>query len=453
MKAATTSAITEAYIRKTPSSQERYAQAREIFPSGVTHDVRYLRPHPVYISHADGSRKWDIDGNCYVDYFGGHGALILGHGHPAVVEAVREQVSRGVHYGASHELEIEWAQWIRKLIPCAERVRFTVSGTEATQLALRVARAYTGKPIVLRFGAHFHGWHDQVAFQDSAAPAGILQGVVDGTIVCPPHDIEFVKTICEQRDDIAAFIVEPTGASFGQVPLDPRLLALLRLITAQHGIVLIFDEVISGFRCSTGGAQGFYRVTPDLTTLAKIVAGGYPGAALVGRADILRVMEYRDGPAGLAPPIVPHQGTYNAGPVTACAGIATLKILASTDAIETANRTAALLRDEMNAAIKRSGAGWCVYGTFSGFHIFTNPDKLPVTPEDIAAGKVPAAMLKLGGGLERKQKIRVGMLCGGVDITNWPGGVISCRHTADDVDRTVAAFENLLKMLADEDEL
>ena len=120
MKAATTSAITEAYIRKTPSSQERYAQAREIFPSGVTHDVRYLRPHPVYISHADGSRKWDIDGNCYVDYFGGHGALILGHGHPAVVEAVRQQASRGVHYGGSHELELEWAELVRKLIPCAE---------------------------------------------------------------------------------------------------------------------------------------------------------------------------------------------------------------------------------------------------------------------------------------------------------------------------------------------
>src|SRR5204863_504251 len=166
--------------------------------------------------------------------------------------------------------------------------------------------------------------------------------------------------ICEQRDDIAAFILEPTGASFGQVPLRPQFLTDVRQITAKHGIVLIFDEVITGFRCSTGGAQGFYKVTPDLTTLAKIVAGGYPGAALVGRADIMCVMEFRDSAAGLAPPLVPHQGTYNAAPVSACAGIATLKVLATTDAIEAATRTAAILRDEMNAAIRRAGANWCV---------------------------------------------------------------------------------------------
>src|SRR5882724_6309738 len=442
MRAATASSIVENYIRKTPSSQQRYAEARELFPSGVTHDARYLRPHPVYIDRAEGSRKWDIDGNCYVDYFGGHGALLLGHGHPEVVEAVRRQISRGVHYGASHELEIEWAQWIRKLIPCAERVRFTVSGTEATQLALRVARAYTCKPKILRFATHFHGWHDQVAFSEAAAPPGILQGVVDGTIVCPPHDIDFIKTICAQRDDIAAFIVEPTGASFGQVPLDPRLLADLRQITARHGIVLIFDEVITGFRCSTGGAQGFYNVTPDLTTLAKIVAGGYPGAALVGRADIMRMLEYRD----FTPPLVPHQGTYNAGPVSAAAGIATLKIVASTDAIETANRTAAQLRGGMNAAIQRAGSSWCVYGTFSSIHLYTNPDNQPVTPQDIAAGKVPAAKLKAGAGLEMKQQIRLGMLCGGADFAIWPGGLVSSRHTADDVEQTVAAFENLLSM-------
>jgi glutamate-1-semialdehyde 2,1-aminomutase len=453
MKTATQSQIIEAYIRKTPSSRDRYAQAREIFPSGVTHDVRYLQPYPVYVGRAEGARKWDIDDNCYVDYFGGHGALILGHGHPAVVEAVREQISRGVHYGAAHELELEWANWIRKLIPCAERVRFTVSGTEATQLALRVARAHTGKPTILRFASHFHGWHDQVAVNDAAVPAGILKGVVDGTVVCPANDIAFVKAICEQRDDIAAFIVEPTGASFGQVPLPPQLLTDLREITSKHGIVLIFDEVITGFRCSTGGAQGFYKVTPDLTTLAKIVAGGYPGAALAGRADIMRVMEHRDGPAGLSPPLVPHQGTYNAGPVSACAGIATLKVLASTDAIETANRTAELLRDEMNAAIRRAGANWCVYGTFSGFHIFSNPDNQPVTPQVIAAGKVPAGKLKGGATLEQKHKIRVGMLCGGVDITPWPGGVVSSRHNADDVAQTVTAFTDLLKMLANEGEL
>src|SRR5262249_17854037 len=152
----------------------------------------------------------------------------------------------------------------------------------------------------------------------------------------------------------------------------------------------------------------------------KIVAGGYPGAALVGRADIMRIMEFRDGPSGLAPPLVPHQGTYNAAPVSACAGIATLKVLASTDAIETANRTASILPDEMNGAIRRAGVNWCVYGAFSGFHIFSNPDNQPVPPADIAAGKVPPGKLKGGASLELKHKIRLGMLCGGVDITPWP---------------------------------
>jgi glutamate-1-semialdehyde 2,1-aminomutase len=453
MKTATASQITESYIRKTPSSQARYAQAREIFPSGVTHDARYLLPHPIFIDRADGSRKWDIDGNCYVDYFGGHGALLLGHGHPAVVEAVRRQASRGVHYGGSHELELEWAELVRKLIPCAERVRFTVTGTEATHLGLRVARAYTGKPAILRFSSHFHGWHDHVAFSDRSAPPGILQGVVDGTVLCPPNDIEAVKTICEQRDDIAAIIVEPTGATFGQVPLPPQFLTDLRHIATKHGIVLIFDEVICGFRCSPGGAQGFYGVTPDLTTLAKVIAGGYPGAALVGRADIMSMMDHRDGPSGPIPPIVPHPGTYNAGPISACAGIATLKVVASTDAIETANRTAKILRDELNAAIGRAGASWCVYGAFSAFHIFTNPDRQPVTSEDIMSGRVAPARLKGSLSLAQKHKIRIGMLCGGVDPINWPGGLVSCRHGADDVDRTLTAFASLLKMLADEGEL
>src|SRR5262249_39604038 len=193
MRTATASPILEAYSRLTPASAERYARARNLFPSGVTHDTRYLLPHPIYVNRAEGSRKWDIDGNEYVDYFGGHGALILGHGHPAVVEAVREQISRGVHYGASHELELEWAEWIHKLIPCAERVRFTVTGTEATNLALRVARAYTGKPAVLRFSSHFHGWHDHVAFSDPTAAAGILKGVVEGTVLCPPGNIACVE--------------------------------------------------------------------------------------------------------------------------------------------------------------------------------------------------------------------------------------------------------------------
>ena len=452
-----TSQIFQSYIDATPTSAELYGRAQQVFPCGVTHQSRVLEPHPLFVARAQGSRKWDVDGREYVDYFGGHGALMLGHNHPVVQEAVREQISRGTHYGSSHRLELEWAEMIRSLVPSAERVRFTVSGTEATHLALRVARAYTGKPKLVRFATHFHGWHDHVAFGKESVgpkpPPGILQEIVDNVLVCPPRDLTLLDELCRDREDVAAVILEPTGATFGKVPLDPAFLAELRQWTDRRGILLIFDEVVSGFRCSLGGAQGYYGVTPDLTTLAKIVGGGYPGAALVGRAEVMRVMDPQEGDAGPAPPLVVHYGTYNAAPVTASAGIATLKLLQSTDLIARANASGAKLRREMNAVAQRLGCDWCVYGDFSAFHIFPNPDHDPVTPADIMAGRVDSWKLRGAASVELQHKARAGFLCNGVDVLPWPGGLISGVHSDEDLQRTVDAFEGLLKMLDREGEL
>jgi glutamate-1-semialdehyde 2,1-aminomutase len=452
VSALTKSSILRRYAGKTPSSARRYSQARQLFPSGITHDSRYLEPHPLFVSHAAGARKWDVDGNEYVDYFGGHGALLLGHGHPAVVDAVARQVSRGVHLGASHDLELEWASLIRDMVPCAERVRFTVSGTEATHLALRVARAYTGKPNFVRLAGHFHGWHDHVAFGGGVGPleypAGILREIVDHAIVCPPDDLSSVESVLESRTDIAAVIVEPTGASFGLIPMHLEFLAGLRRLTEQHRVVLIFDEVITGFRCAPGGAQEFYEVTPDLTTLGKALAGGFPGAALAGRADLMQVMDFNG-----SRPLVPHQGTYNAGPVSAAAGIATLKIIRSSKIIETANLRAQAIRREMNAVIKKLGAPWCVYGDFSGFHIYPNRDREAVGEADIQAGKVDWRKLKSACPSGLAHKVRAGFLCGGVDVCSWPGGWVSGVHDEKAVDCTASAFEDLLKALAEEGDL
>src|SRR5579863_7517225 len=174
----TESKILRAYSEKTPRSRALHERAKPLLPNGVTHVGRYLEPHPVFIERAAGSRKWDVDGNEYVDYLGGHGALIVGHNHPAVLDAVMAQAAKGSHYGASHELEVEWAELIRQMIPSAERVRFTNSGTEATLLALRLARAFSGKNKIIRFAGHFHGWHDHVSFPASGAD-GIPRGVVD----------------------------------------------------------------------------------------------------------------------------------------------------------------------------------------------------------------------------------------------------------------------------------
>jgi glutamate-1-semialdehyde 2,1-aminomutase len=446
------SPILRRYREKTPGSARLHARAVGLIPDGITHVSRYLEPHPPFVTRAAASRKWDVDGNEYVDYVGGHGSLLLGHNHPAVVEAVVAQLARGTHYGASHELELEWAEWIRRLVPSAERIRFTNSGTEATHLALRVARAATGKPMVLRFAGHFHGWHDHVAFSDESAP-GIVKALTEHILISPPGDSSAFQALCNQRDDIAAVLIEPTGATFGQVPVRSEFLAELRRETSRRGIVLIFDEVISGFRCSPGGAQGFYGVTPDLTTLAKILAGGFPGGALVGRADLLSVLQHRRTSAGLKLPDVPHPGTFNANPVSATAGIATLRLVEQGDFIDRANRAAAAIRDGFNAVIHRLGGSWCAYGEFSAFHVYPNPRPEPVSPGDIYAGKVHWSGLKGATPIELQQKVRAGFLSEGVDAFYWPGGLVSGVHGAEDVDRTVSAFERVLRMLADEGEL
>ncbi len=427
------SRILQEYERRTPGSQRLHQQASALFPNGVTHVARYLQPYPIYVDRAAGARKRDVDGNEYVDYFGGHGALILGHNHPAVIEAVAAQLARGVHYGASHELEVRWAELIREMLPSAERVRFTVTGTEASLMALRLARAFTEKPKIVRFAGHFHGWHDHVCFPPGGA-AGLVAGVVEEMIILQPNDIGAVRNCLSQREDIAAVILEPTGASFGMIPTGGDFLRDLREATSENNVLMIFDEVISGFRCSRGGAQEYFGVRPDLTILAKIVAGGFPGAAICGSADILGLLDYADMTG--APPKVMHQGTYNAEPVSAASGIATLRQVRDTDALDCANQAAASIRDGCNDAIRRKGVNWCVHGCFSEFHIHAGGNEPPRQK-----GTVPISLI---------HKMRLGMLCHGVDLNNWPGGLVSAVHTGEDVERTVEGFRQTLDWLGEE---
>lgn len=441
------SGILSAYAEKTPRSRALHERAKTLLSNGVTHVGRYLEPHPLYVERAAGSRKWDVDGNEYVDYFGGHGALILGHNHPAVMTAAAAQLLKGVHYGASHELEIKWAELIGELIPSAERVRFTNTGTEATLLGLRVARAFTGRNKIIRFAGHFHGWHDHVSFPAGGAP-GILPGIVEDTLIVDPNDTARVEELLSSRDDIAAVMLEPTGATFGQIPTGVEVLRKLRAATIAHGVLLLFDEVITGFRCSPGGAQRFYGITPDLTTLAKIVAGGFPGAALAGRCDVLSVLDYRQENGRIVSPPVLHQGTYNAGPVSAAAGIATLTEIRDHDVVGRANQTAAAIRDGINAVIRKHGLSWCAYGLFSDFHLYCGS----ATPEEIYSGGVPWRQLKGSIRPELVHKIRAGLLLHGVDVAGWPGGVVSAAHTGEDVERTTAAFDATIEMLKAEGE-
>jgi len=225
--------IEAAYRDRTPGSARLAARARELFPSGVTHDGRYLQPYGIYVERAAGAHKWDVDGNRYIDYYGGHGALLLGHNHPEVAAAVQDALAHGTHFGASHVLELRWAEAIRRLMPAVERVRFTSSGTEATHMAVRLARAATDRCKILRFRTHFHGWHDHMtsgyaSHFDGAPTSGVLRGIADQVVLLDPNDADALRQVLAHDHDIALAIVEPTGGSFGMTLLRPEFLATLR---------------------------------------------------------------------------------------------------------------------------------------------------------------------------------------------------------------------------------
>jgi glutamate-1-semialdehyde 2,1-aminomutase len=454
-EAHTNSRILAEYRQRTPGSAQSADEARQVFPSGITHDARQMLPYGIYVERAEGARKWDVDGNEYVDYFGGHGALLLGHNHPKVVAAVSEALSRGTHFGANHRAEVRWGQAVQALLPSAERVRFTASGTEATHLAVRLARAHTGRTRLVRFRMHFHGWNDHMTsgfsnhFDGSPTP-GVVKGVADDVLLLPAGDVAALKDAFATHGDIAAVVVEPTGGTFGRIPIEPEFLAVLREVTAKAGTLLIFDEVITGFRVSSGGAQGEFGITPDLTTLAKVLAGGLPGGALAGRADILEHLDFEAAERkGFEK--VQHPGTFNANPLSAAAGAAALDIIGSEPVCRRANEYTGELRDRLNAELRSAGVPWAVYGTFSGFHIFLNPerrnvegdfDALRVSPDELKATPRPLA-----------DKLRLAMLVNGVDLGGWLGGLVSAQHGEDDMRETVNAFRRALAMLKDEGEI
>lgn len=447
----TNSRVETEYRSRTKRSAELYDEARQVIPAGLTHDSRTLLPHPVYAARASGARKWDADGNEYVDYFGGHGALLLGHAHPEVVAAVQHQVAQGTHWGSSHEFEVRWAQLVNRLIPCAERVRFTASGTEASHLALRLARAFTNKTKVIRFVGHFHGWHDQVtagsmSHFDGGVPAGILRDIVEQTILLPADDIGAVAEVLRTRDDIAAVILEGSGASWGMVPLPRDFLSGLRAVTKERGIVMILDEVITGFRWSRGGAQQRFGVTPDMCVLAKIVAGGLPGGAVAGRADI---MDQLDAAAAKSAgrEKIGHQGTFNSNPLCSAAAVATLSIVEREEVCARAEATTETIRAGMRQILTEEDVPWGVYGDASAFLIFQNPNGLDIDPQIFDPLRYGFKELKAVRNASLSHRLRIAMLANGVDIMGAPGGLVSAVHRAEDVARTLDAFRTSVRWL------
>lgn len=446
----------KAYLAKRPKSVQLYERARKALAGGVGHDLRYFEPVPLYAARAQGGRKWDVDGNEYIDFLMGNAAMLLGHADPQTLEAITRTIRDGTHFGNDHPLQIEWGERVQKMIPSAERVRFVNSGSEATMLALRIARAHAKKLKVLRFEGHFHGWQDHVIHGfnppfDADGSLGILPSVREHTVMIPDGDLALLDQTLSTNRDIAAAIVEASGASWGRVPIAVEFMRGLRELTQKHGVVLIFDEVITGFRFSPGGAQKLYGVTPDLTCLAKILAGGLPGGAVAGRAEIMKLCQLTGEPKHDRFERVAHQGTFNASPPSAAAGISVLDRVATGQPIEQANRMAELLRKTWDEVLEKRKVAGYVYGPASTFHVYfeTDRQRLASTKKRTDLHTSDAKLLKgMPGNLiaqyQRHLRFR------GVDFMSSTGGVLSAAHTEADIKQATSAFDGTVAALIEE---
>ena len=434
--------IIEDYIQNHPGSAKLYQEAKGLFPGGVTHDTRYASPFPIYVTHGEGALKWDVDGNEYVDYVCGHGSLILGHSHPAIVAAVEAQMARGTHLGASTEQEVRWAKAIKALMPSVEKMRFHSSGTEATMMALRLARAYTGKSKIIKFQDHFHGWHDYVMVGSDRSAPGIPESTRQSMVVLPPGDLNAVDRAMAQ-DDIAAVILEPTGAHFGQLPLDlPDFLVGLRELTERHGVLLIMDEVVTGFRIHPGGAQTLYGVSPDLTSMAKIVAGGLPGGVVAGKAEIIDQMAFRDDADWDSRHRVYHPGTFNANPLSAAAGTTCLEMVATQGINAMASAVAEKLKAGLNDVLAKNEVAGHAHSKASIVHLVLKDcdcDRHTCTmPHEEIKEAVASPVVTL---------LKRALQNGGVDMMGRDAFLVSAVHRGEDIDRTLGAFEASLAAL------
>jgi glutamate-1-semialdehyde 2,1-aminomutase len=311
-----------------PKSEELFEKAKRLMPGGVNSPVRAFYPYPFFADHAKGSRLFDVDGKEYIDYCLAYGPLILGHSHPKVVEVVRAQLENGSLFGTPTAQEVELAELICKVVPSAEMVRLVSTGGEATMSAIRAARGYTGRKKIIKFEGCYHGAHDYVLVKAGSGATtfgmptslGIPEETIRNTIVVPFNDAgKFKEAVNENKGDLAAVIVEPVIGNIGLVLPKDGFLETLRELTESYGIVLIFDEIITGFRLALGGAQEYYDITPDMTTLGKILGGGFPMAAFAGKEEIMKMI----APSGK----VYQAGTYSGNPVSVTAGLATLKFL------------------------------------------------------------------------------------------------------------------------------
>jgi len=416
-------------------SKKLFAEANEVIPGGVNSPVRAfkgLMHQPLYIDRGEGSRVYDADGNCYIDYVGSWGALILGHAHPRIVQTISETAARGTSFGAPTVLETEMARLVVEAVPSVDLVRMVNSGTEAVMTALRVARGYTGRSKIIKFIGCYHGHADSFLIRAGSGVAtfgypdspGVTEGTAKDTIALPYNDIDAVRKVFSScGDEIAAVVLEPVAGNMGLVMPGPGYLEGLRQVTREYGALLIFDEVITGFRVSHGGAQGHFKVEPDLTTLGKIIGGGMPVGAYGGRREIMEQV----APCG---PVY-QAGTLSGNPLAMAVGVETLKMLKEPGFYEILAEKREKLIAGLAEGAKSQGLSIQQGGIGSMFGSFFN--KKPVYDFDSAKSSDQEcfkvffrALLKEGVYLAPSQ---------------FESGFVSAAHSEEDIEDTIAAAE------------
>lgn len=417
------------------NSEQLFEQAKKVLVAGVNSPVRAMKPHPFFTERAEGCRLYDTEGRSYIDYCLGYGPLILGHAYPKVVESVKRQIERGSLYGTPTEKETKFAQKICQIVPSAEMVRFVNTGTEATMGAIRLARGYTGKNKIIKFEGAFHGAHDYVLVKAGSGAtthgmptsAGVPADTTKNTIIAPFNDEEAIEKIVKSESDIACLILEPIIGNAGCILPRDGYLKFLREITEEAGIVLIFDEVITGFRVSLGGAQEYYNILPDITTLGKILGGGLPIGAIAASGDIMEHMS----PAGK----VYQAGTFNGNPLSMAAGYAALTELEDGRVYRKVNA----LGDRMRSGLEEVSAGMNietkVYGVASMFQMY-------FTGEDVVDYKTA---LKADNDLFLRVQQELLKRDVFFPPSQYECNFISYAHGEDEVDETLSAVEDSLK--------
>lgn len=429
-----------------PSARAHYQRACRVLPGGVTSSARVVKylEHPLFVSHAEGSRIYSLEGRSYIDMCGSFGACLLGHKQPDISEAIRKAAERGILCGAEFPEQTDLAEKLSRIVPSAEMTRFTMSGTETTGYAVRLAREFTRRTKVVKFEGHYHGFHDSLQYNhwpqgDACYPnlsvesGGSLEAMRDFAIVLPFNEMEvFEKTIRARHQEIAAVILEPVNYNSGTIQPVKGFLQGIRRLTAEHGIVLIFDEILSGFRTGPDCIQGYYRVTPDLCTLGKALGGGTPLSALAGKRELMEHLSPL-GPAMLS-------GTYNANLVSIMAGNAFIDYIANKkEFYPLLLERAQNLYQEMNAIFQRKGLKAAVRGLGCRFCILFGPasEKEPRSYQDVAKQDTELSNRFFKATLDR----------GVFFHSMWHHGITGA-HTDADIGKVLEAVEDSCGQLA-----